>query len=475
MVMSSLKWVFGSFVYAGMCGLVLCAVGIASIEVGAQVYSEEVKADQPLVYWRFSNSLNDEMGNVDLQSPGTPVFVSGPGEGHQAFSSNNGTAWAAQFGVEQLSGLENFTYEMWINLAGVNEGKILFERQALTNGTPGSGTHRIRYGNGNLFFEYIGEGAGTDPIEYELPDATDAWHHIVLTSAYDDATNALYVDGVKVSEGSAFLEPIFGGNQDVVYIGSSRSNPEGLIMNGYVDEVAIYDRALNESEVQEHFNATLPTQYANAVKADQPLVYWRFEGNFVDEQGLYNLLPTGANYVTGPKAEGNVALFSRVLNNEAEILYDGIESFTYELWINCIFESAQSYILFRRAGGGQHSVIFAYNPNALEFFAASGVRPLVEIPNNTDRWYHVVFVNDMEAGQVRFYIDGELATQNDVIAVPGTGSLIVVGGADLGANFNGYIDEVAMYDYVLSAERIREHFEAPMDGDVTTISHWSVY
>jgi hypothetical protein len=417
------------------------------------------------------------MGHIDLVAPPAPSFVAGPGEGHQAFSSNDGTAWAAQFGVVELSGLEDFTYEMWINLTGDNEGKIIFERQALTNGEPGSGTHRIRYGGegheGKLYFEYVGEGSAPDPIEFELADETDAWHHIALTSSYEDISNALYVDGVKVSEGVSFLEPIFGGNQDVVYIGSSRSNPEGLIMHGGVDEVAIYNRVLEEAEVQEHFQAGFPDDYAAAVKGDEPLVYWRFENGFTDDQGLYNLIPTGDVYVPGPGGEGNTALFARVFNTEAQLLYDNITSFTYELWVNFIFESAQSYIFFRNPAS-QNAVIYAYNENALEFFAMDGgIRPLVTFPNETDQWYYLVLVYDSSVPELRIYQDGELVSTTGGAITQGTGNLVVVGGADLGANFNGYTDEVAMYDYALSEERIQTHFQSPID--TTGIKDWSVF
>ncbi len=452
-----------------------CVISALGTSAGfPQTYPELVQSGHPLVYWRFSNNLADSQGNLDLMSPGTPAFVDGPNSGHLAFSSNGGTAWAAQFGVEQLSGLYDFTYELWINLAGDNEGKVIFERQALTNGEPGSGTHRIRYGEGKLFFEYTGAGSVPETPAVELPNQTSGWHHIVLTSHYQNATNVLYVDGEAVFEGEAYLEPIFGGNQDVVYIGSSRSNPEGLIMDGYVDEVAIYNRALSAGEVVQHFQAALPDGYAGAVMASSPLVYWRFENNFHDEMNLYDLMPTGANYVEGPGGSPNTALFSRVLNNQAAILYDNIESFTYEMWINCIFESVQSYILFRRAGSAQHAVIYAYNPNALEFFfLEGGTRPLVTIPNQTDRWYHLAVVNDRHAGRMRIYLDGELALEHDGTAAPGPGNLVVVGGADLGANFNGYIDEVAMYDYALSGEQIQAHFRAPING--VPVADWSLF
>jgi hypothetical protein len=103
------------------------------------------------------------------------------------------------------------------------------------------------------------------------------------------------------------------------------------------------------------------------------------------------------------------------------------------------------------------------NPTDWNFFFLEGnVRPLVSIPNQTDHWYHCVVVNDASVPEMRIYIDGEMVSQTAGRAVPGSGNMVVVGGSDQGDNFNGYIDEISIYDYVLSEERILAHYKAPI-------------
>ncbi len=208
--------------------------------------------------------------------------------------------------------------------------------------------------------------------------------------------------------------------------------------------------------------------------ADEPLSYWRFEDDYEDAMDRYDLLPSGVRFVEGPSGGPNVALMGRVTSTNAQILYDGIETFSYELWFNPIFKSAQSYILYRSIGSGQHAVIYAYNPNMLEFFHLSdGTRPTVEIPNETDRWYHCVVTNDPSIPQLKIYIDGELKVDVAGYAAPGTGDMVVVGGSDKGDNFNGYIDEVAVYDYVLTEAQVQDHFSAEMNP--AAVPSWELH
>ncbi|MBZ0255313.1 LamG domain-containing protein [bacterium] len=437
----------------------------------SQTYSDVVAGDSPLVYWRFDNDLTDVMGNVDLNPAAAPEFVDGP-IGGSAYSSSQGQAWAAAFGTVGLNGLENFSYEMWINLTGDNEGKYILQRIGLGENSPGENS--LIYQNGAIEFFTSNAAELEEPAVYEIPDNTDEWHHFVLTYNYQDILLKFYVDGVEVmSNDFAVLNPFFGGNSDELYIGASRRNPEAQTFNGSLDEVAIYGKELSAEEVAAHYNAADADAYSAAVVADSPISYWRFENTFSDETGDYDLIPSGVNFVQGPQSDANKALFGRVTSTAAEALYD-MTDFSYELWFNPINLSAQSYILFRRPGGAQHSVIYAYNPDSLEFFFASGgVRPLVTIPNETDQWYHCVIVNDTVANQMSIYIDGELATTVEgASAEPGDGNLVVVGGSDQGDNFNGYIDEVSIYNYVLSEEQIQAHFNAPIES--TGIVEWSL-
>lgn len=454
----------------GLIGLAL--VMLMPAAASAQLYSELVVEDQPLVYWRFDNDLADEIGNVALNPAASPELVDGP-LGGQAFSSSGGEAWAATFGAVDLMELFDFTYEFWINLSGVNEGDYILQRHG--GGSDRPGENSLIYQNGGIEFINTGPGQLVDTPFVELPDETDEWVHFALVSDFNAATITIYLNGEAAFQGEAFLEPFFGGNDFEFYIGAQRQNPEEAVMDGALDEVAVYGTPLSAERIAAHYEAGSADEYASAVMADEPLSYWRFEGSYEDEMGNYDLLPSGVSFVEGPGGAPNTGMLGRVSSNEASLLYEGIESYTYELFFNPAMRSAQSYILFRNPEGGtQHSVIYAYNPNALEFFAlAGGTRPLVEVPNETDQWYHLVMHNDVAAGAFRLYLDGELVVEEEGSAAPGAGSLVVVGGSDQGDNFNGYIDEVAMYDYILSEERIQAHYEAEMNP--ASVMEWSLY
>lgn len=436
----------------------------------AQTYSESVTSDKPVAYWQFNNDLTDTQGNVNLDPAASPAFVTGPGSNNKAFSSSGGKAYAAGFGVESLIGMQNFSYEFWINLSGDNEGKYILQRYA---GGDGGGENSLIYENGQINF--IGRsGELSETAAFTIPNQTDAWHYFVLTYDYTKATLIMYLDGAEAYKSDlALLEPIIGVQDYELYIGATRINPEGRLFNGAMDEVAIYDKTLTVDQIAAHYKATLPTNYANAVKADAPLLYYRFEGNYNDEMGQKNLLPSGVQFVDGPNGAPNKALFGRVTSLTAEKLYS-LDSYTYELWFNPKFKSQDSYLIFRNPTGSQNALIFAYKPDGLEFFhLAGGVRPLVAIPNQTDHWYHCAVVNDTSVPEFRIYIDGELQSTTAATAGGGAGNMVVIGGSDQGNPFNGYIDEVAIYDFALSAERIKTHFNAPIKP--ANVQDWSIF
>jgi len=450
--------------------LLFAAIALAPVAAYAQTYSESVAADNPLTYWPFNNDLADAQGNVDLSPGSSPAFVAGQGSNNKAYSSSDGKAWAASFGFESLIGVQDFSYEMWINLKGDNEGKYLLQRYA---GGDGGGENSLVYENGKISF--VGRsGELAEPAVVAIANQTDAWHHLVLSYQYQASTITFYLDGVQAYQNDqAFLEPIFGVQDFEIYIGATRINPEQRVFNGYMDELAIYDKALTAEQAAAHYKAAMPADYTKAVKADAPLLYWRFEGNFIDEIGQKNLLPSGVQFVDGPGGTPNKALFGRITSKEAQVLYN-LDSFTYELWFNPKFKSQDSYLIFRNPTGSQNALIFAYKTDGLEFFhMAGGTRPLVAIPNQTDRWYHCALVNDTSIPELRIYIDGELVSTTPGQAGAGAGTMVAIGGSDQGNPFNGYIDEVAIYNTVLSAERIKAHFSAPIRP--ASIGEWPVY
>jgi hypothetical protein len=101
------------------------------------------------------------------------------------------------------------------------------------------GTHRtLRFGVGN----------DADSVVYPCSGSTielNNWHHVCGT--YDGTTARIYVDGTEAASAS---EP--GGitsASETVYIGGRPSAVD--YFDGYMDDIRIYDRALNADEISE--------------------------------------------------------------------------------------------------------------------------------------------------------------------------------------------------------------------------------
>ena len=116
-------------------------------------------------------------------------------------------------------------------------------------------------------------------------------------------------------------------------------------------------------------------------------------------------------------------------------------------------------------------MIYAGNENNWEFWTGNGTswnemtsNQAVEI----GEWVHLVGTYDADTGTKNFYIDGVLAASISGLnfAANTVDPLHVGAGDDLGSSFffQGAIDEVAIYDYVLSSLDITEHYQTGITG-----------
>ena len=74
-----------------------------------------------------------------------------------------------------------------------------------------------------------------------------------------------------------------------------------------------------------------------------------------------------------------------------------------------------------------------------------------------NQWQHVVLVRDGATRQIRGYKNGVLALSSSYLAAPGTSTYNVNIGRNPGGNtrFRGSMDEVRIYDRVLSESEIQ--------------------
>jgi hypothetical protein len=246
-------------------------------------------------------------------------------------------------------------------------------------------------------------------------------------------------------------------------------------------------------------NATLsvvssPTiSYAQTVLADNPVAYWRLnetndivahdsvgghDGQYINAtQGLAGYNPNDPDTAAGfgPSTDSHVGNISGIdfgtfANNAA---------FSVEAWVNGGTQTSGAGIVTYGYGNGgeQFNLDTGSGSNNFRF----SVRDAVNVahnangtlaPNNT--WQHVVGVCDEANGATHLYING-VSNANATISagVQAGTSPISIGSRQANfsstytMNFVGSIDEVALYNYALSAAQVLHHYQAGTNPVVT--------
>ncbi len=124
------------------------------------------------------------------------------------------------------------------------------------------------YNNYGLFVRNFGNGDNriaftvTDSL-LTLPTSIDtSWHHVVVT--YNAGYAKIYVDGILKMSGSgfptsiAYNAPDLGTLEAATQLGNIVGNGASMFQN-LIDEVALYNRELSNTEVQNLFNANSNT------------------------------------------------------------------------------------------------------------------------------------------------------------------------------------------------------------------------
>ncbi|WP_394848077.1 LamG domain-containing protein [Pendulispora brunnea] len=219
--------------------------------------------------------------------------------------------------------------------------------------------------------------------------------------------------------------------------------------------------------------------YSSAVRADQPSAYWRFgesSGTTAnDEMGAY---PGVYERGFSLRAEGAIASNTAVrLDGEigSRILIGDVFDFssdspsTLEAWVK--WDGTGSAYIFSKRGDQTNG------NNGYELYASSNSSGQVQWTYSrttrgqptllfhdaqpSNEFVHVVATFDGAMG--RLYLNGEevsnLAFSNSVV---GSGAVLALGNnaAGDGDSFQGTLDELAIYERVLSPDRIRAHYRA---------------
>lgn len=237
-------------------------LGIAT-SAHAGGYSDLIVADGAINYWRFEEAstadpAKDEVGTVDGTYQGNVTLAPNttlPFLGNSAqFDGVNGTHVALGAGTNIG---DSITVEAWVSLdvdAASSFSPVIakwdgsFELDVNATDQPGLGVDRVDFvlrNESNAFGDPASPSA--------LPRGE--WHHVA--GVYDGTTGegVVYLDGVA-GETFALGEALrnAGGDDGNWYIGTTRGPASNFNWDGWIDEVAVYNKALSAEEISSHAN-----------------------------------------------------------------------------------------------------------------------------------------------------------------------------------------------------------------------------
>ena len=232
-------------------------------------YADAVKNDAPEAFWRLGENyvkqatplayvVNDAMGRhrllvpittqrITLEQNQTPAVVVGDTcfkfNGYHANSLDALYTPSAQQAAFNFPG--PFTVETWIKVPQFDA-----PYQAIV--TKGDSSWRLQRNAASSTLAF--DTTGLSPMSLTGRTAVDdgQWHYIVAT--YDGSYKKLYVDGYL--DASQAVTGTLAANDRLVGIGGNSDYP-ARAFNGWIDEVAIYGRALSQFEELQHYGAGL--------------------------------------------------------------------------------------------------------------------------------------------------------------------------------------------------------------------------
>lgn len=241
-------------------------------------YFDMVQADAPLAYWR----LNESGGTVAADSAGgddAASYVGGPSlrvPGVLLKDDAVGFNGTSQYldGTRSIQfDAGDFTIEGWFRAGpycSINCSKRQIWHSGYNGGAAGVEIYLHEGGSnigGNIGGRVLGASAPSAFFGSYGQHPND-WHHFALVR--DDDKLLILVDGYS-NQPAGSVPNLLGADVDAAgvlpRIGNGLGDSANRHWSGNLDEIAVYKRALTESEIVEHYNAGVSRNFGDVTGA----------------------------------------------------------------------------------------------------------------------------------------------------------------------------------------------------------------
>jgi hypothetical protein len=220
------------------------------------VLQEPTLPTQLISYWRFdedneSGPFTDAYNLNNGYTEDSPSSITGQVNGAYSLNGSDKLNVLDSPDLNFTSSNNSFTAEAWINISGGSGNRVVM------------GKYGRMYDESYWWFGVDNSGQAIftisqyiDPARYTSQFTGNVigsgWHHIAVVKN-DGSTVLVYVDGAGSSSASGLSAPFVSLrplNIGHLYNGSNYTS----LFNGSIDEVALYNGALDQATIMDHYN-----------------------------------------------------------------------------------------------------------------------------------------------------------------------------------------------------------------------------
>jgi concanavalin A-like lectin/glucanase superfamily protein/type IX secretion system substrate protein len=445
-----------------------------------------------IAYFPFCGNANDESGNGNNGTVnGAALTTDRFGNANSAYSFNgiNEDILVHDATSLRLSNTD-YTISIWINEVTIDTAHL----SLISKRNP-----PLQHAGWILFLDALSNPIGKVGLtisSYPDPVATsqtapsfNTWTHIVEVYSLGSQIMKTYINGVLDNTTSAMPTPNAATSNNL-YIGSDRDANE-YFFNGKLDDIGMWNRALDSTEVQQLFTLTETSPCSSSQLSlnlqNGLLAYYPFCGNAIDESGNgHNGTVSGATLTTDRFGNPNSAyqfngINNDILVNDATSLRLNNTDYTISAWINVvnIVDTAHLSIISKRNPPLQHAgwILFLdalSNPIGKVGLTISSYPDPVATSQTApylNTWTHIVEVYSLSSQIMKTYINGVLDNTTSAMPTPNgstTNNLYI--GSDRDANeyfFNGKIDDIGIWNRALDSLEVLQLYTDSLSTGIT--------
>ncbi|NIO45153.1 MAG: hypothetical protein GTN36_06420 [Candidatus Aenigmarchaeota archaeon] len=296
-------------------------------------------------------------------------------------------------------------------------------------------------------------GSGEDCVNSGTNSISlNQWYHVV--GVWNSTHSQIYLNGTQ--KGIKTLTGAMVATANDVLIGNNPTDERQF--NGIIDEVKIWDGALNPNEIM------------NEYIKNNLIGYWKFDegsGTAVDSSSFNNDgIINGAIWSSTDCKSGSCLSFDG--NNDYVFVSDSLSldsptsTYTFMAWVKPYNagEDSLGRVLDKGQAGGGWAIytcdVIGHCTDEFRFWLNSATQ--FDSGDNTiiyDGWNHIALMQNTSG--LYWFVNGLMTNKRSILTLNPTNENLYIGNReDLNRTFNGIIDEVKIYNYALTENEIVE-------------------